>query len=179
MASFSWTTESTTVLRDQTREHKFDFEKVAFAIRVLYKHLNCEVTSSDCRVAYANNYLSNTIENESDATDLDIGDSMSFEEIMDVVAIRNDRSEQRNRKVFDRVLASLGSVSESLPLEESIELEKIRSNLLERKYQKQMERERIENRALKAEENKWIASEREKLRQRHLPDFANSEGMTL
>jgi hypothetical protein len=176
MTSFSWTVESTAALHDQTREHKFDFEKVAIEVRILYKHLNCDVTACDCRVAYANLYLSNTKENEFETATLDINDSMTFEEVMDVVEIRNERSERRKKKVFERVLASLGSVSNTLPLEESVELEKIKSNLHERKMQREMEQERIRIKALNDEENKWIANEREKLRRRHLPGCADSKG---
>lgn len=176
MTSFSWTAESTAALQEQTREHQFDFEKVAIEVRTLYKHLNCEVTPSDCRIAYANHYLSNTKESEFEATDLDIDDSMTFEEIMDVVEVRNERSERRNQKVFERVLASLGSVSDTLPLEESAELDKIKSTVLERKVQREMEQERIKVKALEDEENKWIANEREKLRLRHLPECADSDG---
>jgi hypothetical protein len=176
MTSFYWTVESTAALHDQTREHKFDFEKVAIEVRILYKHLNCEVTACDCRVAYANLYLSNTKKNEFETATLDINDSMTFEEVMDVVEIRNERSERRKKKVFERVLASLGSVSNTLPLEESVELEKIKSNLQERKMQREMEQERIRIKALNDEENKWIANERENLRRRHLPGCADSKG---
>jgi hypothetical protein len=176
MTSFSWTVESTAALHDQTRVHKFDFEKVAIEVRILYKHLNCEVTACECRVAYANHYLSNTKENQLESATLEITDSMTFEEVMDVVEIRNERSERRKKKVFERVLASLGSVSDTLPLEESVELEKIKSNLHGKKMQREMEQERIRIKALNDEENKWIANEREKLRRRHLPRCAESEG---
>lgn len=176
MTTFSWTAETTAALWDQTREHKFDFEVVAIEIRILYKHLNCVVTSSDCRIAYANQYLSNTKENELEAIGLDIDDSMTFEEVMNVVELRNERSERRKQKVFEKVLASLGSVSDTLPLEESIELEKMKSNLLERKMKREMEQERMKSKALKDEESKWIINEREKLRRRHLPEYADSEG---
>ena len=176
MSTFAWDSETHAVLRDETRKLQFDFEKIATSIRGHFSHLICEVTANDCRIAYAQEYLSQTVAEESEPINLEIEDSMTFEEIMDVVEIRNERSEMRKQKIFSRVLASLGNPSEAMVIEESSELEKIKFNMAEKKRYKQLEQERKEKNALELEEIRWIESEREKLRQRHLPGSVDSEG---
>lgn len=175
MSSFTWTGESHALLKDETRKLQFDFEKIASSIRSHFSHLMCEVTASDCRIAYAQEYIAQSAPEELDSK-LEIEDSMTFEEIMDVVETRNERSEKRKQKIFSRVLASLGTPSETIQLEESYELEKIKSNIAERKKMKQLEQERKEKYALEQEEQRWIESEREKLRQRFAPGSVDAEG---
>ena len=117
MSTFAWDSETHAVLRDETRKLQFDFEKIATSIRGHFSHLICEVTANDCRIAYAQEYLSQTVAEESEPINLEIEDSMTFEEIMDVVEIRNERSEMRKQKIFSRVLASLGNPLEAMVID--------------------------------------------------------------
>lgn len=175
MSAFIWTEESKAVLRDATRKLLFDFEKVAIVVRSQFG--SCEVTANDCRVLYAEEYMSQPIlEIESENTTFDIEDSMTFDEIMDVVEIRNERSEKRKQKIFSRVLASLGAIPAAHLHEDSTEMETIKSNMADKKLIKQREQERKEKHAAEHDEMCWIVKEREKLRTRHLPGSIDSEG---
>ena len=176
MSAYTWTAESHALLRDETRKLQFDFEKIASSIRYHFSHESCDVTATDCRIAYAQEYISQSAPEEQELKKLEIEDNMTFDEIMDVVETRNERSEKRKQKIFSRVLASLGTPSETIQLEESYELEKIKSNIAERKKLKQLEQERKEKNALDQEETRWIESEREKLRQRYTPGSVDAEG---
>lgn len=106
--SFLWTAESHALLQLETRRQKFDFEKVSVIIRNHYNDQLTYLTAKDCRLAYATEYIAQPIIEEEAEAIQNIDDSMSFNQIMEMVEIRNERSEKRKEKIFNRVLASLG-----------------------------------------------------------------------
>ena len=174
---FLWDEEARALLWSETRRLQFDFEKVSIALQSQYKTSACQVTSSECRIAYAEEYFLQTEEDSSsDSSAVRIEDSMSFSNIMDVVGIRSKRSSQRKQKIFDRVLAALSPLSGELPLEESAEMEQLKSNMALAKSIEEVEVERKMKHAAEMEEVCWIENEREKLRQRYLPGSIDSEG---
>ena len=176
--AFFWDEEARALLRSETRRLQFDFEKVSLALQSQFKTLACQVTSSECRIAYAEEYLSQTQEDSSsDSSAIRIEDSMSFSKIMDVVEIRSKRSNQRKQKIFGRVLAALSPLSGEISLEESAEMEQLKSNMALAKSIEEFEVDRKMKYAAEIEEECWIENEREKLRQRYLPGSIDSEGI--
>ena len=176
MSSFCWNKESIKLLRDETRKHQFDFEKVSISMRSHYGNPNCEASADSCRIAYAEEYVSQSVVEEVGAAKIDINDSMTFEEIMNVVEIRNERSEQKKQKIFRRVLTSLANPSDHSNVEISSDMEMIRATMEAKRRLKQDEAERREKHSKEQSEIRWFESEREKLRHRHLPGSIDAEG---
>lgn len=176
MSVFSWNKESHAFLCIETRKLKFDFEQVALSIRNHFGISAYDISPDECRINYAEEYLSQFAVEDFEPPILDIDDSMTFEEIMNVVEIRNERSDQKKRKIFSRVLASLGNPDDTGKLEDSTDMEKIKSNRAERKKLKDFESDRKERHVLEQKEIRWFENEREKLRDRHLPGSIDAEG---
>ena len=176
MSLFRWNEESITLLRDETRKHQFDFEKVSISIRSRFGNPNCEVSADSCRLAYAEEYASQSVAEDVGPARLDINDSMTFEEIMNVVEIRNTRSEKKKQKIFSRVLASLANPSGNSNVEMSSDMEIIKATIEEKRRLKQDESERREKHSAEQSEIRWFEREREKLRHRHLPGSIDAEG---
>jgi hypothetical protein len=166
MKLFRWDAESHNFLSSETRIQQFDFERVAKAVRIRYNHLSCEVTPDECRLAYADEFSEKLLPDMlSESSGLNIVDSMSFDEVMNVVERRNERNELRKKKTFDRILASLGpNVTSSNT--ESVELDMIKSIIAVKRMKEQNEQSKRNEITTKRNEAARLENEREILRQR-------------
>ena len=170
MEEFCWDAESHNFLSNVTKIHQFDFEKVSVAVRerFSFKHFLSDVSAEQCRLAYAQVQAEAEAEADGHPVDerlaLDIDDSMSFNQVMDIVEKRNEKNELRKKKAFDRVLVSLGPIIKSTS-SESIEIALIKSKIAEAKMQKQHEQSRRNEINANKNEMSRIENEREILRQ--------------
>lgn len=168
MKLFHWDAESHNFLSSETRIQQFDFERVAKAVRIRYNHLSCEVTPDECRLAYADEFSEKYLPDMlRETSELNIDDSMSFDEVMSVVERRNERNEMRKQKTFDRILASLGPIVMSSDTE-SAELDMIKSNIAVKRMKEQNEQSKRNEITTKRVEAARIENERDILRQRLL-----------
>ena len=166
MKLFRWDAESHNFLSSETRIQQFDFERVAKAVRIRYNHLSCEVTPDECRLAYADDFSEKFLPDMlTETSGLSIDDSMTFDEVMNVVERRNERNELRKKKTFDRILASLGPIVMSSNTE-SVELDMIKSNIAVKRMKEQNEQSKRNEIATKRNEAARLENEREILRQR-------------
>ena len=166
MKLFRWDAESHNFLSSETRIQQFDFERVAKAVRIRYNHLSCEVTPDECRLAYADEFSEKFLPDMlTETSGLSIDDSMTFDEVMNVVERRNERNELRKKKTFDRILASLGPIVMSSNTE-SVELDMIKSNIAVKRMKEQNEQSKRNEIATKRNEAARLENEREILRQR-------------
>lgn len=166
MKLFRWDAESHNFLSSETRIQQFDFEIVAKAVRIRYNHLSCEVTPDECRLAYADEFSEKFLPDMlSETSGLSIDDSMTFDEVMNVVERRNERNELRKKKTFDRILASLGPIVMSSNTE-SVELDMIKSNIAVKRMKEQNEQSKRIEITTKRNEAARLENEREILRKR-------------
>ena len=166
MKLFRWDAASHNFLSSETRIQQFDFERVAKAVRIRYNHLSCEVTPDECRLAYADDFSEKFLPDMlTETSGLSIDDSMTFDEVMNVVERRNERNELRKKKTFDRILASLGPIVMSSNTE-SVELDMIKSNIAVKRMKEQNEQSKRNEIATKRNEAARLENEREILRQR-------------
>ena len=166
MKLFRWNAESHNFLSSETRIQHFDFERVAKAVRIRYNHLSCEVTPDECRLAYAGEFTEKFLPDMlKETSGLNIDDSMTFDEVMNVVERRNERNELRKKKTFDSILASLGPRVMSSDTE-SVELDMIKSNIAVKRMKEQNERSKRNEITTKRNEAARLENEREILRQR-------------
>ena len=176
MALFTWTAESHSFLSNETRIQQFDFERVAEAVRDRFSHLSCEVSPDQCRLAFAEDFTSALLPDVLRETSmLNIDDSMSFDQVMNIVEIRNERNELRKKKTFYKILASLGPITVSSGTI-SDEHNLIKSNMAEKRMQKEHERCRRNEITAKKNEISRVKIEREILRQRKLEAISGSSG---
>lgn len=176
MTLFTWTAESRSFLNNETRIQQFDFERVAKAVRDRFSHLSCEVSPDQCRLAFAEDFTSTLPPDIMRETSmLNIDDSMSFDQVMNIVEIRNERNELRKKKTFDRILASLGPMTVS-SVSGSDEHNLIKSNMAEKRMQEEHERCRRNEITAKKNEISRVEMEREILRQRKLAPTSGSLG---
>lgn len=168
MKLFRWDAESHNFLSSETRIQQFDFERVAKAVRIRYDHLSCEVTPDECRLAYADEFSEKFLPDMlSETSGLSIDDSMTFDEVMNVVERRKERSDLRKKKTFERILASLGPIVMSSNTE-SVELDMIKSNIAVKRMKEQNEQSKRKEIATKRNEAARLENEREILRKRSI-----------
>jgi 5'-3' exonuclease len=166
MKLFQWDAESHDFLSSETRIQQFDFEGVAKAVRIRYNHLSCEVTPDECRLAYAAEFSEKFLPDMlSETSGLSIDDSMTFDEVMNVVERRNERNEMRKKKAFERILASLGPIVMSSNTE-SVELDMMKSNIAVKRMKEQNEQSKINEIATNRNEAARLENERKILRER-------------
>jgi hypothetical protein len=189
MSSLTWDEPALQELLGSTRRSMFDFNKVAGDMNAFLssrgEHM-VTLSSEDCRLAYAANFLPSPStdsadqvvddEDEEKLAEINV-DEMSFDEIMKVLQYRQDQNDRKKEKIFNRVLQSLGTSSESEVFHESPALSAMRVNILERKRQKEADAAMAVERARAREERQWIERERERLRKRHDPSSEDAQGI--
>jgi hypothetical protein len=185
-----WTTETIEFLQAAARAHMFDFNKVANAMNAHFSEKNvdgiiCNVTELECRKAYTEVLLppidveafnKKLCEVSSKLTDINV-DEMSVQEIMETLELRQEENEKMKERIFNRVLESLGPSTHAEAFQESPAYSIMKSNILERKRQKEADAVKAEKVAKEAEDRKWIEQERERLRRRHHPDSEDAQGI--
>ena len=154
-----------------TRNCGFDFHKVAEALST---ELSTDISAAECRLRYASTFIVTEHKDEDIGENCDVTDDLSFHEIMQVIENRNQRNERRKEKVFNKVLAALGSAKETT--EDTTELQLIKTTIEERKRKKEREQERTQQEKKEREEVEWLARERDRLKQRNQPGSIDAEG---
>ena len=156
-------------LQQRTRALGFDFDRVAAAMSTPQRTF----TAAECRLAYASSFLpvtavattaaatttSTSAATPANTVPSDVTDGMSFREMMDVIAARQERNDRRKEKIFSRVLAALGpgaGVPSVEGAEDSSELQLIKAQMAERKQRRELEAARRDKENKDLEEARWL-----------------------
>ena len=157
-------------LQQRTRALGFDFDRVAVALSTP----QTTYTAAECRLAYAASFLPPTVAAAAAtaattaiiatatkplATAMmpdDVMDGMSFREMMDVIAARQERNDRRKEKIFSRVLAALGPGAAGIVAEDSSELQLIKAQMAERKKRREHDAALRDKEKKELEEARWL-----------------------
>lgn len=189
-----WDSQSITHLRKVTRQSKFDFALVCNMMKTYFSEVNktgieSSVSVDICRRIFAGDYYSDSTppavrpKEEAVKTQPSLADeNLSYNQIMEIIQLKEEENSKKQEKVFNRVLSSLKNFDDdpvSTELKKQIEQDtsQILSVMEERRKEKLAERKRQQAILEEKEEQRQLQRQREALKSRYEDNSEDSKGI--